>query len=103
MRKPVETGRGVSSFNLCGLFYFSGVGMANKRKLEKLATAKDELKLIDSAITAILGGAQSYSIGTRSLTRANLDTLYKRKNALNDLIDALSGGTGRFRRVIPVG
>ncbi|MDR1353421.1 MAG: hypothetical protein LBK05_09085 [Treponema sp.] len=77
--------------------------MANKRKLEKLAKAKAELKQIDSAITAILSGAQSYSIGTRSLTRADLATLHKRKDTLEDLIDALSGGNGRFRRVIPVG
>jgi ATP-dependent exoDNAse (exonuclease V) beta subunit len=77
--------------------------MASKRKLEKLAKAKTELEQIDSAITAIISGAQSYSIGTRSLTRADLATLYKRKNTLDDLIDALSGGNGRFRRVIPVG
>jgi hypothetical protein len=77
--------------------------MANKRKTEKLTEAKSELKQIDSAISAILGGAQSYSIGTRSLTRADLNTLYKRKDTLNDLVDALSGGSGRFRRVIPVG
>jgi hypothetical protein len=77
--------------------------MANKRKSEKLAKAKAELKQIDSAITAILGGAQSYSIGTRSLTRADLATLYKRKDTLEDLVDALSGGNGRFRRVIPAG
>jgi hypothetical protein len=77
--------------------------MANKRKLEKLAKAKAELEQIDSAITAILGGAQSYSIGTRSLTRADLATLHKRKDMLEDLIDAFSGGSGRFRRVIPIG
>jgi hypothetical protein len=77
--------------------------MANKRKSEKLAKAKAELKQIDSAITAILGGAQSYSVGTRSLTRADLATLYKRKNMLDDLVDTLSGGDGRFRRVVPVG
>jgi hypothetical protein len=77
--------------------------MANKRKAEKLAKAKAELKQIDSAITAILGGAQSYSIGTRSLTRADLATLHQRKDTLEDLIDAFSGGNGRFRRVVPVG
>jgi hypothetical protein len=103
MRKPVETGRGIPSFIPCGLFYFSGGSMASKRKAEKLAKAKAELKQIDSAITAILGGAQSYSIGTRSLTRADLATLYKRKDTLDDLIDAFSGGSGRFRRVVPVG
>ena len=73
-----------------------------KRNAEKLANAKAELLQVDAAITAILGGAQSYRIGTRSLTRADLATLYKRKDMLDDLISALSGGSGRFRRVIPV-
>jgi hypothetical protein len=74
-----------------------------KRNAEKLAKAKTELKQVDSAITAILSGAQSYSIGTRSLTRADLAMLYKRKDILEDLVSALSGGSGRFRRVVPIG
>ena len=72
-------------------------------KAEKLQKAKAELKEIDTAITAILSGAQSYRIGTRSLNRADLATLYKRKDVLEDQISALSGGSGRFRRVIPLG
>ena len=72
-------------------------------KAEKLQKAKAELKEIDTAITAILSGAQSYRIGTRSLNRADLATLYKRKDILEDQISALSGGSGRFRRVIPLG
>jgi ATP-dependent exoDNAse (exonuclease V) beta subunit len=70
---------------------------------EKLAKAKTELEQIDAAIAAVLGGAQSYSIGTRSLTRADLTVLYKRKDMLEDLIAALSGGNGRSRRVVPIG
>ena len=77
--------------------------MGNNRKKEKLEKAKKELEQIDSAITAILSGSQSYRIGTRSLTRADLATLYKRKDTLDDLVDALSGGSGRFRRVVPIG
>jgi hypothetical protein len=77
--------------------------MADKRKSEKLAKAKAELEQIDRAISMIVGGAQSYSIGTRSLTRADLAFLYKRKDMLEDLAAALSGGNGRFRRVVPVG
>ena len=69
---------------------------------EKLANAKKELKQIDAAIEMILGGAQSYTIGTRSLTRADLSTLYKRKDMLENLISSLSGGSGRFTRVIPI-
>jgi hypothetical protein len=61
-------------------------------KKDRLAKAKAELAQIDNAITMI-----------RSLTRADLQTLYKRKDTLEDLISALSGGSGRFRRVIPIG
>ena len=70
---------------------------------EKLVNAKAELLQINTAITMILGGAQSYTIGSRSITRAELATLYKRKDMLDDLIAALSGGSGRFRRVVPIG
>lgn len=76
--------------------------MGKRRNAEKLAKAKTELAQIESAITAILSGAQSYSIGTRSLTRANLTELRKWKKEVEDLISALSGGSGRFKRVIPV-
>jgi len=74
-----------------------------KRNSEKLAKAKAELVQIDAAITAIIKGAQSYRIGSRSLDRADLTVLYKRKDMLEDLIAALSGGSGRFRRVVPIG
>jgi len=69
---------------------------------DKLKSAKAELEQINTAISMILGGAQSYSMGSRSLTRANLDTLLKRKDRLEDLIASLSGGSGRFRRVVPI-
>jgi hypothetical protein len=90
----------MSSFRPCGLFLLLVERGMDKK--EKLAKAKAELKEIDTAISMILGGAQSYSIGSRSLTRADLSTLYKRKDRLDDLIASLSGGSGRFKRVIPV-
>jgi len=74
--------------------------MAKTRNAEKLARLKEELADVKAAIKMILGGAQAYSIGTRSLTRANLAELRKWKKELEDEIDALSGGSGRFRRVI---
>jgi len=80
-----------------------GIKLKRIRNAEKLAKAKAELAQIDTAITTILSGAQSYRIGTRSLTRADLAALYKRKDMLEDLIAALSGGSGRFKRVIPMG
>jgi hypothetical protein len=76
--------------------------MDKTRKARRLAGAKAELEQVNAAITAILSGAQQYSIGSRSVQKANLETLYKRKDSLEDLVGALEGGTGRFRRVVPV-
>jgi len=70
---------------------------------QRLADAKAELEQINGAISAILSGAQGYRMGSRSLQRADLATLYKRKDTLNDLIAGLEGGSGSVRRVVPVG
>lgn len=40
------------------------------------------LEEVDKAISNILIGGQSYQIGTRKLTRADLNFLYKMKNDL---------------------
>lgn len=40
-----------------------------------MSTASDFLALYEKGIKAILNGAQSYTIGGRSLTRANLSEL----------------------------
>ena len=77
--------------------------MAKRRNAEKLAERREELKDVNAAIKMILGGAQSYTIGSRSLTRASLAELRKWKKELEDEIAALSGGSGRFRRVVPIG
>jgi len=76
--------------------------MNKTRKAQRLKDAREELDQVKSAITAIVSGSQSYSVGSRSLQRADLDTLYKRRDNLVDLIAALEGGSGRFRRVITV-
>lgn len=64
-----------------------------------------ELAQVDAAIQAITGtgtsdpGAQAYSSGGRNLTRANLDTLYKRKKELETLKTRLAstdGGSVRY-------
>jgi len=77
--------------------------MGKIQNAEKLAERKEELADVNAAIKMILGGAQSYTIGSRSLTRANLSELRKWKKELEDEIAALSGGSGRFKRVIPIG
>ena len=45
-------------------------------------TVKEQLEEVDSAISAVLNGAQSYKIGSRSVQRADLKELYKIKNDL---------------------
>ena len=71
-------------------------------KAERLAERREELADVKAAIKMILNGAQSYRIGTRSLTRADLKELRKWKKELEDDIAGLTGGSGRFKRVIPV-
>lgn len=45
-------------------------------------TAANMLNEVDTAIQKILVGGQSYKIGSRSLTRADLQMLYNMKNDL---------------------
>lgn len=45
-------------------------------------TAQDMITQIDQAISAIVLGGQSYTIGSRSLTRANLKELLELKRIL---------------------
>lgn len=45
-------------------------------------TAQDMLDSVNAAIIAITVGGQSYKIGSRSLTRADLKQLYTMKNDL---------------------
>ena len=49
-----------------------------------------ELKQVNQAIVNITVGGQSYQIGSRKLTRADLKTLYDIKN---DLMAQVVGGT----------
>lgn len=47
-----------------------------------MATTKEMLEEVNGAISAVLAGGQSYKIGSRNLTRADLKELYKIKNDL---------------------
>ena len=72
----------------------------------RLKTYKSRLELYLKAEAAILEGAQSYTIGSRHLTRADLAEIRKMINTLEDGIDEmeseLSGGSRRkCIRVIP--
>lgn len=48
--------------------------------------AQQQLQEVNSAISKILKGGQSYKIGTRSLTRADLSELYQMKKELESEI-----------------
>lgn len=63
----------------------------------RLDRAKQRLDLYYDAETKILAGAQSYAIGTRNLTRANLAEIRKEIDALENQVlewqNALTVGT----------
>lgn len=52
------------------------------------ATTKEMLDSVNAAIIAITVGGQSYKIGSRSLTRADLRQLYTMRNDLTAQIAA---------------
>lgn len=60
------------------LGYKAGVYMDDNNKL----TAQEMLNEVDKAIYNVLVGGQSYSIGSRSLTRADLRMLKEMKDDL---------------------
>lgn len=63
-----------------------------------MATASSLLAQIDSAIEALLvGGASSYSIGSRTVTSLDLGTLFEQRNLLQVQADREAGGGGMFR------
>ena len=51
-------------------------------------TPEEQLKNVNDAIFKILVGGQSYKIGTRSLTRADLSTLIAERNRLEAQLQA---------------
>jgi len=68
-----------------------------------ILTTLEQLEEVQAAITAVMTG-QSYSIGGRALTRANLEALTKRESLLIDRYYKEQGGAHRnrvqFRRPI---
>lgn len=59
-----------------------------------LLTTLQKLEQVQAAISAIEGGAQSYTIGGRSVTKAMLATLYEREEKLQRQYDAEQGNHG---------
>ena len=63
-------------------------------------SAATELELTGLAIEALLtGGAQSYSIGARTVTKLDLNSLQKRMDELRRQVYRESGG-GMFRKAV---
>lgn len=79
----------------------------NKTVVEtRLKQYKERYELYLKAEAAILDGAQSYTIGSRTLTRADLSEIRKMLTSLEsgiDELEALLAGGGRRKciRVIP--
>ena len=63
----------------------------------------DQLEEVQAAITAVLSGAQSYSIGdggmTRELSRASLDSLQVREEYLRKKVQQETRGGMSFHQV----
>ena len=72
---------------------------------ERLAKYREQLEAVDEAILKVLSG-QSYSLGSRTVTRADLKQLRLFRKELESDIAALeTNGTTRrrFKRVVPMG
>ena len=54
-------------------------------------TAAEMLEEVNKAIYTVLAGGQSYKIGSRSLTRADLSLLYNMKNDLTAQVASQEG------------
>jgi hypothetical protein len=60
-------------------------------------TYTEQLEAVQTAIEKVLAG-QSYSIGGRTLTRADLDSLTKREQYLRAMVDRENNGGVKYRR-----
>ncbi|OBZ08921.1 hypothetical protein A8L34_22470 [Bacillus sp. FJAT-27264] len=66
---------------------------------ERLALLREQLAEVRKAISSILGGAQEYRIGSRSIKRPDLGKLYEEQTRLEREIRAIEEGGGIFRVV----
>ena len=68
---------------------------------ERIAELQEMLDAVEEAIKKVTAG-QSYSLGSRSVTRADLlDLMETRKQLKKEIASASGTGTRRFRRVVP--
>lgn len=57
-----------------------------EENIKLFGSPEDQLEVVNEAIYAILKGGQSYKIGTRQLTRADLSLLYDMQMKLQSLV-----------------
>ena len=57
-----------------------------EEQLEIFGTPKEQLVVVNEAIYAVLRGGQSYRIGTRNLTRADLNLLWNMQRKLQSAV-----------------
>lgn len=63
-----------------------------------MATAASLLALVDTAIENLISGEhESYSIGARSVTRLDLQSLFNERRILQQEVQRESGGQGAIR------
>ncbi|HYD29202.1 hypothetical protein [Brevundimonas sp.] len=67
-----------------------------------IKTYEQQLESVQAAIAEVEGGAQSYEMDGRTLTRGDLATLYAREERLLGLVRRGTAGV-RFRRGAMVG
>ena len=85
----------------CSNITISGNNFINFRR--RRYPAPKELAEVNAAISAVVSGAQSYTVGSRSLTRASLAELRRLKDDLLAELDELENGGSRGRLVGWVG
>jgi len=65
-----------------------------------MATSASLLAQIDAAIEALLtGGASSYSIGARSVSKLDLGSLFEERRLLQMQVDREAGGMFRLAKM----
>lgn len=57
-----------------------------EENIKLFGSPTDQLEIVNEAIYAVLKGGQSYKIGTRQLTRADLALLYDMQMKLQSLV-----------------
>ena len=78
--------------------------MSTDKTIDRLSKLNSLLEAVEDAIYAVLAG-QSYSLGSRSVTRADLGELRDMKREIQAEIDQIetNGNTRRkFMRVVPM-